>query len=208
MSAFFYLFAFFSIFAATMVISVRNSVHGVLYLIFTFLNIAGLFILLGAEYIALTLIIVYVGAVAVLFLFVVMMLNIEMEAVRRSFIKYFPLGIIVVLIFIGLLSAAYMKQNQYKLNHPNTGTLITAKIETGHRSNIKELGKILYTDHFLSFQLCGLILFAAMLGAIVLTLSHSKKVRRQSIKQQTMRKPNETVQLVDVPSKAGLNVKY
>lgn len=193
----FYVFALFTILSGLMVISLRNPVHAVLFLIFCFFNAAGLFILLGAEFIAMTLVIVYVGAVAVLFLFVVMMLNINVAEIRQGFLKNLPLGI--------ALGALMFIQIYYALNLSRDSFTINEKVVTNHVTNTEALGLILYTDYFLIFQLSGIILLVAMIGAIVLTLTHSKNVRRQNIQKQILRTRDESVMLVDV--KVGEGIK-
>lgn len=193
----FYFFAVLMIWSGFMVISLRNPVHSVLFLIFAFFNAAGLFILLGAEFIAMTLIIVYVGAVAVLFLFVVMMLNINIAEMRQGFLKNLPLGIALgLLMFI---------QIYYALSISNDVFLSKEQVAVvSNVTNTVALGKILYTQYFLIFQTSGIILLVAMIGAIVLTLTHSKNVRRQTIEKQILRTREESVTLVSVRSGEGI----
>ncbi len=195
-AGFFYLFSVFAVTAAVMVIVAKNPVHAVLYLILAFFNAAGLFVLLGAEFLAMILIIVYVGAVAVLFLFVVMMLDVDFAELKAGFIKNAPVGLLVggivlaelVLLFVGRgfgLGAA----------HP-PGTAVQAAAGV---SNTQALGLVLYTRYVYYFQIAGLILLVAMIGAIVLTLSHKPGVRRQSIAAQVARSPATGVEIVSVP---------
>jgi NADH-quinone oxidoreductase subunit J len=195
----FYSFAFFTVLSGLMVITLKNPVHAVLFLIFAFFNAAGLFILIGAEFIAMTLIIVYVGAVAVLFLFVVMMLNIDITEVRQGFLKYLPLGLgLGFLIFIQITYALQLsKEALPELVAPSKNQYLT---------NTEALGHIIYTKYFLIFQGAGIVLLIAMVGAIVLTLTHSTNVRRQSIHQQVSRTREQSVMLVDVKSGEGVNI--
>lgn len=182
-----------------MVVSLRNPVHSVLFLIFSFFNAAALFLLLGAEFIAMTLIIVYVGAVAVLFLFVVMMLNINVAQVKQGFLKNLPLGVgLGVLVFLQLYfalenSAAFLPQAAAVIEQPET-------------TNTELIGNVLYTDYFIAFQLAGLILLVAMIGAIVLTLTHGKDARRQDVTKQIMRRKEDCVELVDVKIREGVKI--
>ena len=194
----FYFFAFLMIFSGLMVVTLRNPVHSVLFLIFAFFNAAGLFILLGAEFIAMTLVIVYVGAVAVLFLFVVMMLNINVAEMRQGFLKNLPLGIALgALMFIQINYALSLSEGVF------AERVASGKVDL-NITNTAALGKILYTDYFLIFQASGIILLVAMIGAIVLTLTHSKDVRRQSIEKQISRKREDSVALMTVRSGEGI----
>ena len=194
----FYIFSALLVLSALMVISLRNTVHSVLFLIFAFFNAAGLFILLGAEFIAMTLVIVYVGAVAVLFLFVVMMLNINISQVKQGFTKNLPLGITLSLILAGLFflaitnSVAMLPSPAGELNAPITNT--------------EMIGLVLYTNYFYVFQVAGIILLVAMVGAIVLTLTHAKNVKRQDIMKQVMRTKEESIELVDVEVGKGVKI--
>lgn len=195
----FYFFSALLCFAAVMVISLRNPVHSVLFLIFAFFNAAALFILLGAEFIAMTLIIVYVGAVAVLFLFVVMMLNINIAQVRQGFLKNLPLGITLGLVVLFQLYVAL---------HNSSAFLPKAleSIPDAGATNTEQIGYVLYTDYFISFQMAGMILLVAMVGAIVLTLTHGKDAKRQNITRQIMRSKDESVELVDVKVREGVKI--
>lgn len=195
----FYSFAFFTVLSGVLVISLRNPVHAVLSLIFAFFNAAGLFILLGAEFIAMTLVIVYVGAVAVLFLFVIMMLNVDLAEMRHGFLKQLPLG-------LGL-GALVLIQIYYALSISIEAFPVVDKgDEVVNITNTEALGRVIYTDYFLIFQGSGIILLIAMVGAIVLTLTHSKGVRRQNIAEQLNRSPGKTVKLVNPKSGEGVNV--
>lgn len=196
----FYFFAFLTIASGVMVISARNPVHSVLFLIFAFFNAAGLFVLLGAEYIAMTLVIVYVGAVAVLFLFVVMMLDINFAQWRQGFIRQLPIGISVALLlfveFGALVAASSLAGGKTMLP---TFPIPPADMV----SNTRAIGQILYTDYIYAFQLAGLILLVAMIGAIVLTLRHRPGVRKQRIARQVARTREESIAVVKVRSGEG-----
>lgn len=187
--------------SAFMVISSRNPVHSVLFLILAFVNASGLFIMTGAEFLGLLLIVVYVGAVAVLFLFVVMMLDVDFAELREGFLQYLPIGALVGIIFLVELLLV-------------VGTWVTAPVATASSSqptpsveevrNIEALGNILYTDHIFFFQIAGMILLVAMVGAIVLTLRHKPGVRRQDIATQVGRDPKTAIRNVKVESGKGL----
>ena len=191
---FFYLFASITCLAGLMVISSRNPVHSVLFLILAFFNASGLFILLGAEFLAMLLVIVYVGAVAVLFLFVVMMLDINFVELREGFQHYMPLGLGVG----GLLLAEILFVVFNSANMPETIVMVNEV------SNTRALGRILYTDYIYLFQVAGLILLVAMIGAIALTLRKREKVRRQSIASQIERTRADSIEVVSVPSNTGV----
>jgi len=193
-SGFFYIFATICCLSALMVISARNPVHSVLFLILTFFNAAGLFVLLGAEFLAMLLVVVYVGAVAVLFLFVVMMLDINYAELREGFQKYLPLGLIVCAILMAEL---------FILFFGNVGAS-TSLVISNPVENTRALGRVIYTDYIYLFQLSGLILLVAMIGAITLTLRKRDGVRRQSISMQNSRTRDETVELVKVKSGHGM----
>ena len=191
---FFYLFASITCLAGLMVISSRNPVHSVLFLILAFFNAAGLFVLLGAEFLAMLLVVVYVGAVAVLFLFVVMMLDINFVELREGFQRYMPLGLGVG----GVLLAEILFVFFNSADMPETVVMVNEV------SNTRALGRILYTDYIYLFQLAGLILLVAMIGAIALTLRKRENVRRQSIASQTERTRADSIEVVSVPSTTGL----
>ncbi len=197
----FYLFAFVAIAAGVMVISARNPVHSVLFLILAFFNSAGLFVLMGAEFLAMILVVVYVGAVAVLFLFVVMMLDINYVELRQGFLQYLPLGALIGLILLvelALVAGAWVIS-------PEAAAVAGLPIPPPEQiHNIKAIGNVLYTDYVYLFQTSGLILLVAMIGAIVLTLRRRDGVRRQSITTQVARKREESVELKDVPSGSGV----
>ena len=191
---FFYLFASITCLAGLMVISSRNPVHSVLFLILAFFNAAGLFVLLGAEFLAMLLVVVYVGAVAVLFLFVVMMLDINFVELREGFQRYMPLGLGVG----GVLLAEILFVFFNSADMPETVVMVNEV------SNTRALGRILYTDYIYLFQLAGLILLVAMIGAIALTLRKRENVRRQSIASQTERTRADSIEVVSVPSNTGV----
>ncbi len=193
----FYLFAGVMIGAAFMVIAARNPVHSVLFLILAFFNAAALFVLLGAEFLAMILVVVYVGAVAVLFLFVVMMLDIDFVELRQGFQRYLPFGTLVGLVFLAELVVVL---GGWALN----GGMPLAHPVPAHMANTAALGRILYTDYIFYFQTAGLILLVAMIGAIVLTLRHREGVKRQSIWRQVSREPKEAVTLHDVKPGEGV----
>ena len=191
---FFYLFASITCLAGLMVISSRNPVHSVLFLILAFFNAAGLFVLLGAEFLAMLLVVVYVGAVAVLFLFVVMMLDINFGELRDGFQRYMPLGLGVG----GVLLAEILFVFFNSADMPETVVMVNEV------SNTRALGRILYTDYVYLFQLAGLILLVAMIGAIALTLRKRENVRRQSIASQIERTRADSIEVVSVPSNTGV----
>ncbi len=196
-AGFFYLFAVLCVAAAVMVIVAKNPVHAVLFLILAFFNAAGLFVLLGAEFLAMLLIIVYVGAVAVLFLFVVMMLDVDFAELRAGFIKNAPVGLIVGGIVLAELVALFVGGGFGLGIAQNPGAPLT---ELGHEtSNTQALGLVLYTRYVFFFEIAGLVLLVAMVGAIVLTLQHRTGVRRQSIAKQVARTPATGVEIVKVP---------
>ena len=196
---FFYLFACICVASAVMVISSRNPVHSVLWLILAFVNAAGLFVLLGAEFLAFILIIVYVGAVAVLFLFVIMMLDVDFAALREGFLQYLPIGIVIGGIFLFEL---LLTVGAWVINPTLTKT-ITAPIPN-NVSNTEALGLVLYTRYVYFFEAAGMILLVAMVGAIVLTLQHKVRVRRQSIPQQNARTPATAIEVIKVRTGQGL----
>ena len=181
---FFYLFAGICVASAVMVIVSRNPVHSVLFLILAFVNASGLFVLLGAEFLAMILIVVYVGAVAVLFLFVIMMLDVDFAELREGFLEYMPIGLVVggVFLFELLLTVGFWVIN------PATTKSITSAIPA-NVSNTEALGLVLYTKYLHYFQLSGMVLLVAMIGAIVLTLRHKASVKRQDINVQNARTP-------------------
>ncbi|MCC8937183.1 NADH-quinone oxidoreductase subunit J [Bradyrhizobium sp. Arg68] len=197
---FFYLFAAVCVASAVMVIVSRNPVHSVLFLILAFVNAAGLFILMGAEFLGMMLIVVYVGAVAVLFLFVIMMLDVDFVELREGFIQYLPIGIVIGGIFMFEL---LLVVGAWVIN-PQVTKTITAAIPT-NVSNTEALGLVLYTKYIHYFQLAGMVLLVAMIGAIVLTLRHKANVKRQNINVQNARTPDMAMALRKVASGQGLS---
>jgi NADH-quinone oxidoreductase subunit J len=196
---FFYLFSALAVASAVMVISSRNPVHSVLFLILCFFNAAGLFILLGAEFLAMILVVVYVGAVAVLFLFVVMMLDVDFVELRQGMLNYLPIGVVIGLIVLGELVLA----GSTFLYEPGSLKTIASPTPAGI-TNTEALGRIMYTTYFYYFQAAGLILLVAMVGAIVLTLRHKVGVKRQVIADQVARGPATAVEVVKVKSGQGI----
>ena len=196
-SFFFYLFAAVTCLAGLMVVTARNPVHSVLFLILAFFNAAGLFILLQAEFLAMLLVVVYVGAVAVLFLFVVMMLDINFVELREGFQKYRTLGIVIGIILLAELFTTFFQLTS------DSGALPEA---TGVHNTV-QLGRVLYTEYVYLFQLAGLILLVAMIGAIALTLRSRPGVKRQNISTQNSRRREDTVRLAKVNSGEGAEAK-
>ncbi len=188
----FYLFATIVIASAAMVIFARNPVHSVMWLILAFFNAAGLMLLAGAEFIAMLLVIVYVGAVAVLFLFVVMMLNIDFAELRAGFVRYLPLGALVAIILVAELIFALGAWSA-------GGVDLAARAAPAvtEKSNIQQIGELLYTRYLFLFEAAGIILLVAMIGAIVLTHRQRGGVRTQNISLQNQRRPQDATRLVD-----------
>jgi NADH-quinone oxidoreductase subunit J len=196
---FFYLFSIIAIASAVMVISSRNPVHSVLFLILVFINAAGLFMLAGAEFLALILIVVYVGAVAVLFLFVVMMLDVDFAEMRQGLLQYMPIGAligVVMLLELLLVAGTFVVSPQLA---GVAGVPIDASI-----SNTRALGQVIYTHYVFLFQAAGAVLLTAMIGAIVLTLRHKPNVKRQNPADQVARNRKDTMKVVQVKSGQGL----
>jgi len=199
---FFYLFAGITVASAVMVVTARNPVHSVLFLILAFVNAAGLFVLLGAEFLAMILIVVYVGAVAVLFLFVVMMLDVDFAELREGFLNYLPVGALVGAV---LLVELLVVVGGWAIG-PGVAKAIAAPIPTAADvSNTQALGLVLYTRYVYFFQAAGVILLVAMVGAIVLTLQHKPNVRRQIIADQVARRRSTAIDIVKVKSGQGLS---
>jgi len=196
-TAFFYLFSIVTISSAVMVIAARNPVHSVLFLILAFVNAAGLFLLTGAEFLAMILVIVYVGAVAVLFLFVVMMLDVDFAELKQGFLQYLPIGALVglmVLVELATVITAWTVAPEMVLPTPTPS----------HLSNTAALGQVLYTQYVYLFQAAGMVLLTAMIGAIVLTLRHKPNVKRQVIAAQNARTRASAIELKKAPSRAGV----
>ena len=198
-SLFFYLFSVVATASAVMVISSRNPVHSVLFLILTFFNAAGLFILAGAEFLALILVVVYVGAVAVLFLFVVMMLDVDFTELRRGMLSYLPIGGA-----IGMILLVELVLVLGTWNFASEAGKIAEPITQGGVTNTEALGQILYTKYFFYFQAAGLVLLVAMIGAIVLTLRHKQGVKRQNVADQVARNPATAIEVRQVKPGQGI----
>lgn len=197
-TCFFYLFASLTILFASLVILFKNTMHGVFSLILTFLAAAGLFLMTGAEFLAMVLVVVYVGAVAVLFLFVVMMLGMDFNKPRKQSLFYFFLSAVVGLCFAGffyllLLNTQSLEEDLYLSN-----------VLESTQGNTLALGEILYTTYFLPFQLTGLILLVAMIGAILLTLRSREDAKRQNVHLQTQKTGTESIRVISVPLRKGL----
>ena len=197
-SFFFYVFSIVLIASAFMVVTSKNPVHSVLFLILAFVNAAGLFLLLQAEFLAMILVVVYVGAVAVLFLFVVMMLDVDFAELRQGFLKYLPvgalIGFIVVVELVFVVGTWTLSQGSFGQAMTPTPTALP---------NTVALGAVIYTQYLMLFQAAGLVLLTAMIGAIVLTLRHRPFVKRQSIPEQNARSPR-AVEVRKVPSRQGV----
>ena len=196
----FYLFAGILLLSAFMVITARNPVHSVLFLIAAFFNAAGLFVLLGAEFVALILVIVYVGAVAVLFLFVVMMLDINFSDLRKGAMQYVPIGLGIGALLLGELTLLYAGW-QFAFDAPYNFAAPVKAFEGF--TNTESLGQLIYTDYILAFQTAGLILFVAMVGAIVLTHRRRPGVQRQSVASQQARKPSDVLEIRKITPRTG-----
>lgn len=197
----FYLFATVTVFSGIMVISSRNPVHSVLFLILAFFNAAGLFVLLGAEFVAMILVIVYVGAVAVLFMFVVMMLDIDYSELRKGFQKYLKMG---GLIGVVLLTELILVGMGWGLTDPVVTDPATAIPALEDMTNTEALGSLIYTKYIFLFQMAGMILLVAMIGAIVLTHRKRPGVKKQNINKQVMRRREDAYEIVKVKPGQGL----
>jgi len=195
----FYLFALCTVTGGLFTVVSRNPVHSVLWLILTFLSSAGLFVLLGAEFVAMLLVIVYVGAVAVLFLFVVMMLDVDFAELKAEMAQYLPLGLLIGLVLLMQLSMALGVWSV-----ADTAEAARAAVTPAETHNTAALGLLIDDQYFLLFQLAGLILLVAMIGAIVLTLRHRKDVKRQDVLAQMYRDPALAMELKDVKPGQGL----
>jgi len=197
----FYMFAAVAVAAGVMVISARNPVHSVLFLILAFFNAAGLFVLMGAEFLAMVLVIVYVGAVAVLFLFVVMMLDINFAELRQGFLQYLPVGGLIGLVLFVELVLLFGSW----VFGAGAGTFIASPAPPPSQvTNTHALGRILYTDYIYLFQAAGIVLLVAMIGAIVLTLRRREGVRRQSIARQLSRTREQSVEVRKITTGSGV----
>ena len=197
----FYVFAFFTVVSGVLVISARNPVHSVLFLILAFFSSAGLFVLMGAEFLAMILVVVYVGAVAVLFLFVVMMLDINFVELRQGFLQYLPAGVMIGLVLLVELVVIVAGHAMA----PEAGTTVAQPIPPVDKiSNTQALGELFYTHYIYLFQAAGLILLVAMIGAIVLTHRKRDGVRKQRISDQINRRAEDSVEVVKVETGKGI----
>ena len=199
----FYIFSGVILLSSLMVISTKNPVHSVLFLILTFFNAAGIFVILHAEFLAMILIIVYVGAVAVLFLFVVMMLDFKLSIDKENILQYTPIGLFIGLVFISELIIVLINT---KLDLTNIQILANPISNYEGLTNTEALGSVLYTDYILYFQLSGVILLVAMIGSIVLTLRERDGVKRQSIQEQLDRNYQSSIELIDAKSNEGIDI--
>ncbi len=195
----FYLFALCAVIGGLFTVISRNPVHSVLWLILAFLSTAGLFVLLGAEFVAMLLIIVYVGAVAVLFLFVVMMLDVDFAELKAGMAQYMPLALLIGIILLMQFGMAVGNWQVSEIAEAQRAAVAPEGVQ-----NTAALGLILYDQYFLLFQLAGLILLVAMIGAIVLTLRHRKDIKRQNVLEQMWRDPKDAMDLKDVKPGQGL----
>jgi len=197
----FYLFAGIAVASGVMVVSARNPVHSVLFLILAFFNAAGLFVLIGAEFLAMILVIVYVGAVAVLFLFVVMMLDINFTELRKGALAYLPVGFLVGLILLVELLLVF---GAWVISPLAPGAALAPTPAASQITNTHALGMVIYTNYVYLFQIAGLVLLVAMVGAIVLTLRQRSGVRRQTIARQTDRRRSDSIEVRNVPTGSGV----
>ena len=197
----FYLFAISVITGGLFTVISRNPVHSVLWLILSFLSAAGLFVLLGAEFVAMLLVIVYVGAVAVLFLFVVMMLDVDFAELKAGMAKYMPLALLIAVVLLMQMGMIY---GTWQFADGAEAARRAVTPDMTEVENTAALGQLIYDDYFLLFQLSGLVLLVAMIGAIVLTLRHRKDIKRQDVLAQMYRDPAKALELVDVKPGQGL----
>ena len=198
-AAAFYILAGIAVLSALLVVSARNPVRSVMWLILSFFTTAGLFVLIGAEFLAMLLVVVYVGAVAVLFLFVVMMLDVDFVELSQGFLQYLPVGALVAIILLAelvLVGASWANARSAAAPAANPGVSETTSAEA--------IGAVIYTDYVYVFQAAGLVLLVAMIGAIVLTLRHRDGVKRQDISAQVGRRRSDAVELVDVKPGEGV----
>lgn len=196
----FYFFSFVAIVSSIMVISTKNTVHAVFFLILDFVSVSCLFIMLGAEFLGMITLIVYVGAVAVLFLFVVMMINIDFAELKSGFLDYMPFGLLVglvILIELGMMAVSWKYKPDFVVKNPITTTAT---------SNTESIGLLIYTDYIFFFQLAGFILLVAMIGAIVLTFRRKDSLRRQDITKQVSREREDSVELIEIASSKGVKI--
>jgi NADH-quinone oxidoreductase subunit J len=198
----FYLMAVMTILAGFAVVSARNPVHSVLFLILAFFSAAGLFVLMGAEFLAMLLIVVYVGAVAVLFLFVVMMLDVDFTELRQGFARYLPIGGVIATVLAAemvFVSATVASQGAARMNDAPMAS------GPGSVTNAEAIGRVLYTDYVYFFQAAGMVLLVAMIGAIVLTLRHKPGVKRQVVADQVLRTPKTGMRVVSLTPGQGID---
>jgi len=197
----FYLFSIVAVLAGIFVVASKNPVHSVLWLILAFFSSAGLFVLLGAEFVAALLVIVYVGAVAVLFLFVVMMLDVDFSTLRGSTLTYMPMGLLIGTVLIVELGLVF---GDWQFSAGAEGARQSVTPALSDANNIQALGHLIYDDYIYLFQAAGLILLVAMIGAIVLTMRHRKDVKRQDVLAQLYRDPAKSMELKDIKPGQGL----
>ena len=198
---FFWIFATMLVGSALAVILARNPVHSVLFLILAFVSASGLFVLMGAEFLAMMLIVVYVGAVAVLFLFVVMMLDINLAELRRGFLRYLPIGAIIGVV---LLAEILFGLGVFGTMSDTMRGFAQQTVPATMVDNTRAIGRVLYTQYFYLFQVAGMVLLVAMIGAIVLTLRRRPGVRRQKAGEQINRTKEDTIAVVKVPTRGGV----
>ena len=196
----FYVFSLIAVLSALMVISARNPVHSVLFLILSFVNASGLFVLLGAEFLAMILVVVYVGAVAVLFLFVVMMLDINFVKLREGFLQYLPFGALLGIVLIIELGILFLTRS---FSENSLSKFVESPV-MNEVENTKLIGQVLYTDYFYLFQISGLILLVAMVGSITLTLRDRGQVKRQNISQQNYLNANDSIEKKNIKLGEGI----
>ena len=197
----FYMFALITLLCAVAVITAKNPVHSVLFLILAFFNASGLFVLLGAEFIAMILVIVYVGAVAVLFLFVVMMLDISFGDLRKGAMQYVPVGLMAGGVLLFELISVFVG---WRFARKSSENIASATPDPSQITNTEALGRVLYTDFIFAFQVAGLVLLVAMIGAIVLTHRRRPGVRKQVVSEQQARTPGEAMEIQKVTPKTGI----
>jgi NADH-quinone oxidoreductase subunit J len=196
----FYLLAAVAVVSALLVVTAKNPVHSVLWLILAFFSSAGLFVLLGAEFLAMLLVVVYVGAVAVLFLFVVMMLDVDFVKLREGYARYLPLAMIVA----GVLLAEMIVISLTVVSGGSAADATGPMVATADASNVETIGRVLYTDYVYFFQAAGIVLLIAMIGAIVLTLRHKPNIKRQDVVRQVGRDAKKAMEVKSVPTGAGV----
>ena len=198
----FYVFATVVMVSGAMVVVSRNPVYSVLFLILAFFNAAALFVLIGAEFVAMILVIVYVGAVAVLFLFVVMMLDINLAEIKQGFLEYLPIGAAIGIVLLAEIAIGAL--GLFGGNSPTIAALSKAGVHVAAVDNTRAIGRVLYTQYFYLFQTAGLVLLVAMIGAIVLTLRSREGVKRQKIGEQVTRRREASVEIVKVRPRQGV----